>query len=90
MNSKINKIIIATGGTGGHIFPAYSLAKHFLENKINVEIISDKRGLKYLQDYNDIKVIKINSSTIFKKNIIQILLSTFIIFYSVLRSFFFY
>ena len=60
MNSKINKIIIATGGTGGHVFPAYSLAKHFLENKINVEIISDNRGLKYLQDYNDIKVIKIN------------------------------
>ena len=89
MNSKINKIIIATGGTGGHVFPAYSLAKHFLENKINVEIISDKRGLKYLQDYNDIKVIKINSSTIFKKNIIQMLLSSLIIFYSVLRSFFF-
>ncbi len=89
MNSKINKIIIATGGTGGHVFPAYSLAKHFLENKINVEIISDKRGLKYLQDYKDIKVIKINSSTIFKKNIIQMLLSTFIIFYSVLRSLFF-
>ena len=55
MNSKINKIIIATGGTGGHVFPAYSLAKHFIENKINVEIISDKRGLKYLQNYNDIK-----------------------------------
>ena len=90
MNSKINKIIIATGGTGGHVFPAYSLAKHFLENKINVEIISDKRGSKYLQDYNDIKVIKINSSTIFKKNIIQMLLSTLIIFYSVLRSLFFY
>ena len=87
MNSKINKIIIATGGTGGHVFPAYSLAKHFLENKINVEIISDKRGLKYLQGYNDIKVIKINSSTIFKKNIIQMLLSTLIIFYSELRSF---
>ena len=67
MNSKINKIIIATGGTGGHVFPAYSLAKHFIENKINVEIISDKRGLKYLQNYNDLKVIKINSSTIFKK-----------------------
>ena len=90
MNNKISKIIIATGGTGGHVFPAYSLAKHFLENKINVEIISDKRGLKYLQDYNDIKVIKINSSTVFKKNIIQMLLSTFNIFYSVLRSFFFY
>jgi len=89
MNSKIKKIIIATGGTGGHVFPAYSLAKHFLDNKINVEIISDKRGLKYLQDYDDIKIIKINSSTIFKKNIVQMLSSIFIIFYSILRSFFF-
>jgi len=89
MNNKLKKIIIATGGTGGHVFPAYSLAKHFLDNKINVEIISDKRGLKYLQDYNDIKVIEITSSTIFKKNIFQILFSILIIFYSICRSFIF-
>ena len=89
MNKKIKKIIIATGGTGGHVFPAYSLAKHFLENKINVEIISDKRGLKYLQDYSDIKVVEITSSTIFKKNIFQLLFSTLIIFYSIFRSFIF-
>ena len=89
MNNKLKKIIIATGGTGGHIFPAYSLAKHFIDNKINVEIISDKRGLKYLQDYNDIKVIEITSSTIFKKNIFQIFFSSLVIFYSIFRSFIF-
>ena len=44
------KIIISGGGTGGHIFPAYSLARHLTENKINVELASDKRGLKYLKD----------------------------------------
>ena len=86
MNNKIKKIIIATGGTGGHVFPAYSLAKHFLDNKINVEIISDKRGLKYLQEYSDVKIIEIVSSTIFKKNIFQLLFSTLIIFYSIFRS----
>ena len=26
------KILIATGGTGGHVFPAYSLAKHLINN----------------------------------------------------------
>ena len=72
MNNKFKKIIIATGGTGGHVFPAYSLAKHFIDSKkINVEIISDKRGLKYLKDYQDVKIIEITSSTIFKKNIIH-------------------
>ena len=89
MNNKLKKIIIATGGTGGHVFPAYSLAKHFHDNKINVQIITDKRGFKYLQDYSDIKVIKIASATIFKKNIFKLLFSSFIILYSILRSFIF-
>ena len=89
MSNKLKKIIIATGGTGGHVFPAYSLAKHFLDNKINVEIISDKRGLRYLKDCHDIKITQITSSTIFKKSIFQLLFSTLIIFYSIFRSFIF-
>ena len=86
MNSNLKKIIIATGGTGGHVFPAYSLAKHFIDNKVNVKIISDKRGLRYLKDYHDVKVVEITSSTIFKKNIFQLLFSILIIFYSIFRS----
>jgi len=87
MSNKLKKIIIATGGTGGHVFPAYSLAKHFIDSKkINVEIISDKRGLRYLQNYHDVKIIEINSSTIFKKNIFQLLFSILIILYSIFRS----
>ena len=62
MINKIKKIVIATGGTGGHIFPAYSLAKHFKDKKINVELISDERGLKYLQNEEGLKIIKIPSS----------------------------
>ena len=86
MNNKLKRIIIATGGTGGHIFPAYSLAKHFVENEIKVEIISDKRGLKYLQKYQDIKVFEITSTTIFKKNILKKLFSIMKIFYSIFKS----
>jgi len=86
MNNNLKKIIIATGGTGGHVFPAYSLAKHFIDNKVDVEIISDKRGLRYLKDYHDIKVVEITSSTIFKKNIFQLLSSIFTIVYSIFRS----
>ncbi|RPH01011.1 MAG: UDP-N-acetylglucosamine--N-acetylmuramyl-(pentapeptide) pyrophosphoryl-undecaprenol N-acetylglucosamine transferase [Candidatus Pelagibacter sp. TMED153] len=89
MNKKIKKIIIATGGTGGHIFPAYSLAKHFIENEADVKIISDKRGLKYLKDYDDIKVVEINSSPVFKKNIFKLLFSILTILYSTFRSFIF-
>ena len=47
MNEKLNKVLIATGGTGGHVFPAYGLAKHLIEKKINVEIVSDEPKPNY-------------------------------------------
>ena len=81
-----NKIIISTGGTGGHVFPAYSLAKNFIKKNYLVEIITDKRGLKYLDKYKDIKLILNNSATIFKKNIFQLFFSTFVIFFSFIKS----
>ena len=81
-----NKIIIATGGTGGHIFPAYSLANFFTKNNYSVEIITDKRGLKYLARHKDIKLILNNSATIFKKNVLSILFSVFAIFFSYIKS----
>jgi len=81
-----NKIIIATGGTGGHIFPAYSLAKNFVKKDYLVEIITDKRGLKYLEKHKDIKLTLNNSATIFKKNIINSFFSVFIIFFSYVKS----
>ena len=39
------KILIATGGTGGHTIPAYSLAKNLLNKNFNVRLTSDKRDL---------------------------------------------
>ena len=66
---KKHKILIATGGTGGHIFPAYSLAKNLIKNNYQVQIVTDKRGFKFLENYKDLKLIINNSTTIFKKNI---------------------
>jgi UDP-N-acetylglucosamine--N-acetylmuramyl-(pentapeptide) pyrophosphoryl-undecaprenol N-acetylglucosamine transferase len=86
MISNINKIIIATGGTGGHVFPAYSLAKHLIEKKNEVEIISDERGIKYLKNFRDIKITKIISTTLFRKNIFKFFFSILIILYSILKS----
>ena len=65
MTINKNKIVIATGGTGGHVFPAYSLAKNLIKNSYLVEIITDKRGLKYLDKHKDIKIILNDSATIF-------------------------
>ena len=66
MTKKI-KILIAAGGTGGHVFPAYSLYSSFSEKKFNVELITDSRGYSFLKDHKNIKMSKIPSSPLIKK-----------------------
>ena len=83
---KNNKILIATGGTGGHVFPAYSLTRNLIKNNYKVEIVTDQRGFKFLEKYKDLKLIINNSTTIFKKKFTSIIWSFFIIFFSYLKS----
>ena len=85
INSK-KKILIATGGTGGHVFPAYSLAKYFMKNNLFVEVTTDKRGLKFLKNYDDLKLNIINSATVFKKNPINMIISIFQINFAFINS----
>ncbi len=80
------KILIATGGTGGHIFPAYSLANYLINNNFEVKLTSDERGLKYLKDYKNLNLIKIHSSTLNKKNFFKLVYSACIIIISIIRS----
>ncbi len=83
------KILIATGGTGGHVFPAYSLANYFTKKNYNIKLTTDKRGFKYLEKYKQISLIKIFSSPLSKKNIFTYLFSIIMIAYSFLISFVF-
>ena len=85
-NTKENKVIVATGGTGGHVFPAYSLAKNLLDKDYKVEVITDNRGFKFLERYKNLKLIINNSTTIFSKNKINIFFSFFVILLSFFRS----
>ena len=72
----MKKIIISTGGTGGHVIPAQVLYD-YLYDKNDVIIISDNRGLKYL-DENKYKIKKIDVPKI-NKNILGLI--PFVIFF---------
>ena len=85
---KKNKILIATGGTGGHVFPAYSLANNLKKNNYNVKLITDNRGFEYLKDYKNLDIKKISSSPLIKKNFLQFLFSITIILFSIFKSIF--
>ena len=51
------KVLISTGGSGGHVIPAITIYNH-LKNTHETLISTDKRGLKYLdkENYNPIIV----------------------------------
>jgi UDP-N-acetylglucosamine--N-acetylmuramyl-(pentapeptide) pyrophosphoryl-undecaprenol N-acetylglucosamine transferase len=40
-------IVLAAGGTGGHVFPAYALAEHLLKEGHRVYLITDQRGADF-------------------------------------------
>ena len=81
------KILIATGGTGGHIFPALSLANNLIQKDYSVQLTTDKRGLKYIKDYKELSFIRLSSSPLIKKNILRFLQSLSIILSSIIKSF---
>ena len=83
------RIIIATGGTGGHVFPALSLANYLIKKKFTVEITSDGRGLKYLENHRNLNLIKIPASPFLKKNIFKLIFTSAIIIFSIIKSFIF-
>ena len=43
------KILISTGGSGGHVIPAITIYDH-LKNDYDVMISTDLRGFKYLDN----------------------------------------
>jgi UDP-N-acetylglucosamine--N-acetylmuramyl-(pentapeptide) pyrophosphoryl-undecaprenol N-acetylglucosamine transferase len=53
------KILISTGGSGGHVIPATTIYNH-LKNEYEVAISTDLRGLKYL-NINNYKVFKVDT-----------------------------
>ena len=80
------KIIFCAGGTGGHIFPAINLMKHFFEKGYNVVLVTDKRGNNFLNRNLKFKSYELKTATLTSKNLLAKILSLIIIFFSVLKS----
>ena len=43
-------VVLAAGGTGGHIFPAEALARALLQHGVRVTLITDRRGGKFSEE----------------------------------------
>ena len=57
-----------------------------MKNSYQVKLTTDTRGFHYLKNYKNLDLVKIPSSPLNKKNIFKLLISTFFILFSILRS----
>ena len=80
------KIILSAGGTGGHIFPAINLMKHFFERGDKVLLVTDIRGNNFIKKYSEFKSYVLRMGTPTNKNFFKKFISFLVIFYSIIKS----
>ena len=80
------KIIFSGGGTGGHIFPAINLLKHFFDKEYKVILATDNRGHNYVKSNLEFKSYVLKTETLTNKNLFKKFYSFFLILYSILKS----
>lgn len=57
-------IVLASGGTGGHLFPAQALATVLEARNWDVQLFTDKRGMEWQDRFRDGSVHETSSSTL--------------------------
>ena len=66
-------VLVAAGGTGGHLFPAEALAAALVQRGIAVHLATDRRAARYGGAFIDEAVHVIASATLRSRNPIALL-----------------
>ncbi len=68
-------VILATGGTGGHMFPAEALASALREHEIRLAVVTDRRGGAFTGSLGSIERYPIRSAGLAGKGLVGRLVS---------------
>jgi UDP-N-acetylglucosamine--N-acetylmuramyl-(pentapeptide) pyrophosphoryl-undecaprenol N-acetylglucosamine transferase len=68
MADSTDSIMLAAGGTGGHLFPAFALAQELARREIIVDLVTDMRGDKYGSDFPARQIYRVPAATLAGKS----------------------
>ena len=86
-NAKKPIIILATGGTGGHVFPAQAVAEEMIKRNWRVWLLVDRRGLKFTESMPDgVRIDTVPSASFSRGNIMDKITVLFNILFGTLIS----
>lgn len=63
MNSSLS-VMLAAGGTGGHLFPAFALAEELSRRGVAVDLITDMRGDRYGSGFPARNIYQVPAATL--------------------------
>jgi UDP-N-acetylglucosamine--N-acetylmuramyl-(pentapeptide) pyrophosphoryl-undecaprenol N-acetylglucosamine transferase len=63
MSAASSPVVIAAGGTGGHLFPAQALAQELVRRGHHVVLITDERGAAYSEGFPASETIGVHAAT---------------------------
>jgi len=87
MTAKQPLLLLAAGGTGGHMFPAQALAEAMLSRGWRVKLSTDLRGARYSGGFPaEVKIETLASSTFARAGAIAKLSVPFLILFGVVNS----
>jgi len=68
----VKRLLIAAGGTGGHMFPARATADALIARGWEVQLVTDARGARHATDFPGAPVKVIEASSPFVKNPVKL------------------
>ena len=85
---KTKRLLLATGGTGGHLFPAQAIAVEVMSKLPHVEVLFAGAGLKNNRffDKKQFSYCQIPSTTIFQRNIFNLIKAPFKLLNGILKG----